>query len=162
MPFIKEPDGTYITPKSVTEDEIIAQARSILVEQLKIPGAAFNCPETVKEYFRISLVNHEREVFSCLFLDNKHRLIEYEELFLGTIDQATVHPREIAKAALNQNAAALIVGHNHPSGDPTPSQADEVITKKIKVSLELFDIRLLDHIVVGCSEAVSFAEIGLL
>ncbi|GIA88948.1 DNA repair protein RadC [Vibrio cholerae] len=96
-----------------------------------------------------------------MFLDNQHRLIAFEELFFGTIDSASVYPREVLKAALKVNAAALIFAHNHPSGDATPSQADKQITQRLKEALALVDIRVLDHIVVGDS-AISFAERGLL
>ncbi|HAS8160916.1 TPA: DNA repair protein RadC, partial [Vibrio vulnificus] len=107
------------------------------------------------------LKHHEREVFAVMFLDNQHRLIAFEELFFGTIDSASVYPREVLKAALKINAAALIFAHNHPSGDATPSQADKQITQRLKEALALVDIRVLDHIVVGDS-AISFAERGLL
>jgi DNA repair protein RadC len=100
-------------------------------------------------------------VFAVMFLDNQHRLIAFEELFFGTIDSASVYPREVLKAALKVNAAALIFAHNHPSGDATPSQADKQITQRLKEALALVDIRVLDHIVVGDS-AISFAERGLL
>ncbi len=96
-----------------------------------------------------------------MFLDNQHRLIAFEELFFGTIDSASIYPREVLKAALKVNAAALIFAHNHPSGDATPSQADKQITQRLKEALALVDIRVLDHIVVGDS-AISFAERGLL
>ncbi|MEZ8076857.1 DNA repair protein RadC, partial [Vibrio sp. FF112] len=104
---------------------------------------------------------YEREVFAVMFLDNQHHLISFEELFFGTIDSASVYPREVVKAALKTNAAAVIFAHNHPSGDATPSQADKRITQRLKDALALVDIRVLDHIVIGDS-AVSFAERGLL
>jgi DNA repair protein RadC len=101
-------------------------------------------------------------VFTCLFLDNRHRVIECEELFRGTIDGASVHPREVVKRALQLNAAALILAHNHPSGVAEPSQADQQLTRRLREALGLVDIRVLDHLVVGDGEAVSFAERGLL
>jgi DNA repair protein RadC len=104
----------------------------------------------------------EHEVFCCLYLDKRHRLIHFEELFRGTIDGASVHPREIVKLALQRNAAAIIIAHNHPSGVAEPSQADEMITQRVKDALGLVDIRLLDHIVVGDGVSVSLAERGLL
>ena len=102
----------------------------------------------------------QREVFAALFLDNRHRVIGFEELFLGTIDGATVPPREVVKRALARNAAAVIVAHNHPSGVAEPSDADRRITERIRESLALVDIRVLDHIVVGDIEVVSLAERG--
>lgn len=103
----------------------------------------------------------EAERFAVLFLDNKHKLLAYEELFFGTIDNSAVHPREVVKRALYHNSAAVIFGHNHPSGIPEPSRADEAITLRLKEALSMVDVRVLDHIVVG-ETAVSFAERGLL
>jgi DNA repair protein RadC len=104
----------------------------------------------------------EHEVFCCLYLDKRHRLIQFEELFRGTIDGASVHPREIVKLALQRNSAAVIIAHNHPSGVAEPSQADEFITQRVKEALALVDIRLLDHIIVGDGACVSLAERGLI
>lgn len=105
------------------------------------------------------LGNYDREVFALLLLDNQHRLIEFNELFYGTIDSASVYPREVVKLALERNAAAVIFAHNHPSGDATPSQADKRITSRLKDALALIDVRVLDHFVVG-ETCVSFAERG--
>lgn len=104
---------------------------------------------------------YEREVFAVMLLDSQHRLIAFQELFFGTIDAASVYPREVVKAALQSNAAAVIFAHNHPSGDPEPSQADRAITTRLIAALNLIDVRVLDHIVVG-QAAVSFAERGLI
>jgi DNA repair protein RadC len=101
-------------------------------------------------------------VFCCLYLDKRHRLIQYQELFRGTIDGASVHPREIVKLALQRNSAAVIIAHNHPSGVPEPSQADELITQRVKEALALVDIRLLDHIIIGDGASVSLAERGFI
>jgi DNA repair protein RadC len=101
-------------------------------------------------------------VFCCLFLDCRHRLIEYQEMFVGTIDSCSVYPREVVKAALKVNAAAVILAHNHPSGVAEPSEADQRITARLKSALALLDIRILDHFVIGDNTAVSFAERGLL
>ena len=100
--------------------------------------------------------------FWCLYLDSRHRLIRFEELFRGTIDGATVHPREVLRQALAHNAAAVILAHNHPSGVAEPSQADEMITRRLKEALALVDIRVLDHLVIAGAEAVSLAEKGLM
>ena len=102
------------------------------------------------------------EVFCCVYLDSRHRFLGFEELFRGTIDGASVHPREVVKRALSRNAAAIILAHNHPSGIPEPSQADEFITRRLKDALGLVDIRLLDHLIVGDSGCESLAERGLL
>ena len=160
--FIAEPNDYYRTYGNVTATEIVEQAKAIIANSLKRPGETFTHPDSVRTFLQLQLSNLKREVFSCLFLDNKHRLIEYRELFFGTIDGASVYPREIVKLALELNAAAVILAHNHPSGDPEPSQADINITSKIKDALSLMDIRTLDHIIVGHGESVSFAEKGLL
>ena len=117
---------------------------------------------TTKLYLQQRLRAYPYEVFACLFLDNKHRMIAFEELFRGTIDGANVYPREVVKQALVNNAAAVIFAHNHPSGVAEPSQADHNITQRLKSALELVDIRVLDHIVIGDGETVSFAETGRL
>ena len=116
----------------------------------------------MREFLHAHLRDRPYEVFCCLYLDNRNRLIMFEELFRGTIDGASVHPREVVRRALEHNAAALILAHNHPSGIAEPSQADEIITRRLKSALGLVDIRVLDHLVVGDGETVSFAERGLL
>ena len=108
------------------------------------------------------MLSYTREVFACLFLDNQHRLICYEEMFFGTIDGASVHPREVVKRTLFHNAAAIIFAHNHPSGVSEPSQADRRIAERLKAALSLVDVRVLDHMVIGDAEVTSFAERGLL
>ena len=119
-------------------------------------------PRATREFLRTQLRDREHEVFCCLFLDNRHRVICFDEVFRGTIDGASVHPREIVKLALARNAAAVILAHNHPSGVAEPSQADELITQRLRDALALVDIRVLDHVVVGDGSCVSFAERGLL
>lgn len=119
-------------------------------------------PEATRQFLLAHLRDKPYEVFSCLFLDNRHRLIAFDELFRGTIDGASVHPREVIRQALTRNAAAVIVAHNHPSGVMEPSQADEAVTRRLKQALELVDIRLLDHLIVGDGECYSFAEQGML
>jgi DNA repair protein RadC len=123
---------------------------------------SFSKPADAAQCFRARLANLGHEVFSCLFLDTRHRLISYEALFRGTIDGASVYPREIVKQALARDAAAVILGHNHPSGDCEPSQADRNITHRISKALALVDIRLLDHLVVSREGHVSLAERGWL
>ena len=119
-------------------------------------------PGATRAFLRRKLGPREREVFACLYLDNQHRVIDYEELFLGTIDAATVHPREVVKQLLAHNAAAVIFAHNHPSGVAEPSAADQRITERLVSACALVDVRVLDHMVVGDAEIVSFAERGLL
>ena len=130
-----------------------------LLEQLKI-NHEFTSSEYVRMYLQTELEQREREIFMVLFLDNRHRLIKQEEVFLGTINSAEVHPREIIKSALYCNAAAIILAHNHPSGVAEPSIADKQITEKIKKSAELMEIRLLDHFVIGKGCYFSFCENG--
>jgi DNA repair protein RadC len=125
-------------------------------------GPALETPQATRAFLLAQLRDRPHEVFCCLHLDNRHRLIAFEELFRGTIDGASVHPREVVKQALARNAAAVILAHNHPSGVAEPSQADELITARLREALALVDIRLLDHLVVGDTGCASFAERGLL
>jgi DNA repair protein RadC len=125
------------------------------------PRSALAAPEDAARYLKARLLDLPHEVFCCLFLDTRHRLIRYEELFRGTIDGATVYPREVVKRALAHNASAVILGHNHPSGVSEPSEADRSITLKLAKALALVEIRLLDHGVVSRGGHVSLAERGL-
>lgn len=119
-------------------------------------------PKTTRDYLLAQLRAYPHEVFACLFLNNRHHVISFDKMFNGTIDGASVYPREIVKRALGHNAAAIIFAHNHPSGVAEPSSADITLTRRLKTALELVDIRVLDHFVIGNNEAVSFAERGLL
>lgn len=130
--------------------------------ELMMTGSALSNPRATREFLRMQLRDLPHEVFCCVFLDNRHRVIAFEELFRGTIDGASVHPREVVKRALAKNAAAVILAHNHPSGIAEPSQADELITRRLKEALGLVDIRVLDHLVIGDGVCESFAERGLL
>ena len=125
-------------------------------------GPALNAPAATRQFLTAQLRDRPYEVFCCLHLDNRHRLIHFEEVFRGTIDGASVHPREIVRQALHYNAAALIFAHNHPSGVAEASQADELITRRLRDALALVDIRVLDHLIVGDNNCLSFAERGLL
>ena len=125
-------------------------------------GEAITDPGITSQYLKCKLGRYTREVFAVMFLDSQHRLIGYEELFFGTIDGASVHPREVVVRALNNQAAAVIFAHNHPSGVAEPSQADRRITAWLKSALLLVDIRVLDHVIIGEAEILSFAERGLL
>ena len=146
--------------KYVQLQAVLEMARRHLFEQLQ-RGEALGGPEDTRRYLAARLRDYPYEVFACLFLDNQHRVLAFEELFRGTIDGASVHPREVVTRALEHRAAALIFAHNHPSGVAEPSQADRRITERLRDALGLVDIRVLDHFVVG-EEVVSFAERGLL
>jgi DNA repair protein RadC len=125
-------------------------------------GPLLESPAATRAFLVAELRDRPYEVFCCLFLDNRHRLIAFDELFRGTIDGASVHPREVVRQALQRNAAAVLLAHNHPSGVAEPSQADELITQRLKDALALVDIRVLDHLIVGDNRCTSFAERGLL
>ena len=144
------------------EKKIIDQAVSIIESKAKVNAQAFTGVDCVRNYLMCSLAHNEREVFKVLLLDSQHRLIAAPDLFKGTIDAAAVYPREILKVALEHNAAAIIIAHNHPSGIPEPSQADIMITGKIKEALSFIDVNLLDHFVIGVEGVVSLAQRGLI
>jgi len=146
--------------KYVQMQAVVEMSRRYLEEKIH-RGDALDNVSDVKNYLKSRLQHYPFEVFSCLFLDNKHRVIKYEELFRGTIDGASVHPREVVRRVLHHNAAAIILAHNHPSGNAEPSQSDMQITNKLKQALEMIDVRVLDHFIIG-DEMVSFAERGLL
>ncbi|MEJ2760821.1 MAG: DNA repair protein RadC [Gammaproteobacteria bacterium] len=149
------------TAKVVQMKAGLELGRRYLEESLK-RGSALTSPRATRDYLMARLRVYPHEVFACLFLDNRHQVIEYEELFTGTIDGASVHPREVVKRALHHNAAAVIFAHNHPSGVAEPSRADRSITSRLTSALNLVDVRVLDHFVIGDGETVSFAERGLL
>ncbi|MEQ1559873.1 MAG: DNA repair protein RadC [Methyloglobulus sp.] len=140
---------------------VLEMARRHFKEALQ-RGDALTNPDITKAYLSAQLRGYNYEVFACLFLDNQNRVLQLTELFRGTIDSANVYPREVAKLALQHNAAAVIFAHNHPSGVSEPSQSDKAITTKLKQALALFDIRVLDHLVIGDGESYSFAEHGLI
>ncbi|EBZ9517206.1 DNA repair protein RadC [Salmonella enterica subsp. enterica serovar Eastbourne] len=144
------------------DQQTVRKALTLLECQLREPGASFTSSHAVRDWLRLQLSTLEREEFIALFLDNQHRLIVHETLFSGTINHTQVHPREVVKAGLKHNAAAVLVAHCHPSGIAEPSQADRQITELLRQALNLVDIRLLDHLVVGGMEIVSFAERGWL
>jgi DNA repair protein RadC len=136
-------------------------ARRHFREALRV-GPALAAPETTRSFLLAQLRDRPYEVFCCLYLDNRHRLIAFEELFRGTIDRAGVHPREVLRQTLAHNAAAVILAHNHPSGVLEPSQADELITRRLRDALALIDVRVLDHFIIGDGTCFSFSEAGLL
>ncbi|MDO6515484.1 DNA repair protein RadC [Neptuniibacter sp. 2_MG-2023] len=125
-------------------------------------GNAMENPQQVREYLSLKLRHQSREMFACLFLDNKHQVINFEILFLGTINAAAVYPREVVARSLANNAAAVVLAHNHPSGVAEPSMADQQITDRLVKALDMIDVRVIDHMIVGDQEVVSFAERGLL
>lgn len=139
---------------------VLEMSRRYMFENIQ-RGDVLCSPQETKEYLKAQLRSYSREVFACLFLDNRNRVIEFEILFYGTIDGASVYPREVVTMALKKNAASVIFAHNHPSGVAEPSLADEKITMRLKEALNMVDIRVLDHIIVG-DDVVSFAERGLI
>lgn len=139
---------------------VLEMARRHLFENIQ-RGDALSCPQDTRQYLSAQLQRYPHEVFACLFLDNRNRVIAFEKMFYGTIDGASVYPREVVRMALQKNAAAVIFAHNHPSGVAEPSSADQEITQRLKAALDLVDVRVLDHMVIG-DEVVSFAERGLI
>ena len=154
---IQEANGEY---RSATPEEILHAARTTLNRRFR-RGKALTSPNDSKEYLQVQLGHLEHEVFAILWLDQRHRILAFETLFRGTIDGASVHPREVVKAALHHGAAACILAHDHPSGDSSPSEADKRITARLREALALVDVRVLDHIIVG-ETCTSMAELGLI
>ncbi|WET15141.1 DNA repair protein RadC [Yersinia intermedia] len=151
-----------VAEMSPGEQRTIRRALNLLAKQLREPGVAFTSTHVTRDWLRLHLTGLEREVFIVLWLDNQNRLLAQETLFTGTINSTTVHPRELVKSAMKHNAASAVLAHNHPSQLAEPSQADRQITNRIKTALELVDVRVLDHLVVGGLDIVSFAERGWL
>ncbi|KVR89655.1 JAB domain-containing protein [Burkholderia vietnamiensis] len=156
--MVRDAQGRYLL---ATAEQILEAARQSIERKMQ-RGTSFTSPAAVKEYLRAKLAGYEHEVFAVLFMDTQHRLIEYAEMFRGTIDGASVYPRELVKEALRLNAAAVIVSHNHPSGNPEPSGADRALTQRLKEALGLVDVRVLDHIIVAGTDTTSFTERGLI
>lgn len=157
--FLREADGTY-SAKNITEQDVLKMASVIAAQKIN-NRVCIDSPHKATELIQFKMGTPEHEVFACLFLDTKHNVITYETLFYGTIDGASVYPRQVVKSALQHNAAACIIAHNHPSGDPEPSHADKVLTERLKAALALIDVRVLDHLIVGHT-TYSFAENNLL
>ncbi len=158
MLYIKTDSGQF---HQAREDDVIAEA-AYIYDCHFVRGTQLETLDKTRDYIKPKLASLEHEVFVCLFLDNQHRLISYDEMSRGTLDGASVYPREILKTALQHNAAAIIFAHNHPSGLSQPSEADKKITTKLKNALALVDIRVLDHFIVGEGKPYSFAENGLI
>lgn len=154
---------TKYANKTEQEDLIISQALKILESRLtNRETPSLTSPEDVENLLRLKLESEDSEIFACLFLDTKHRLIAYENLFNGTIDGCSVYPREVIKKVLAHNAGAVIFAHNHPSGVSEPSRQDKRITDKLKGALDSIDVKVLDHFIVGNGEMTSFLQRGLL
>lgn len=166
VPFDSNADDRFarILPTDLSEAEQGSLVRLALkvLEARHQPGQCVDSPQTTRKFLRLRLAARENEVFGALFLDNRHRIVRVEDLFQGTIDGAAVYPRVVVQRALTYNATALVFYHNHPSGTPEPSDADQRITQKLRDALSLVDVRVLDHIVVGVEGAVSLAERGMI
>src|SRR5271166_6451433 len=147
--------------REAAAQDILERANALISQRYRSGAPVLTSPARTREFLRLKLGALDHEIFAVLFLDNRHRLIEYVELFRGTIDGASVFPREVVKEALARSAAALVLVHCHPSGQSSPSQADEFITRRLVSALQLVDIRVLDHLIVG-ETITSMAELGLL
>jgi len=154
-----ETRGTYVLAEPVTAEEILTMANKLARSKLS-KGKALTSPSLTYSCLQTLLQEYEHEVFAILFLDSQHRVIKFEELFQGTLNAASVYPREVVKAALACNAAAVILVHNHPSGLPEPSRADRSLTERLQAALAIVEIRVLDHLVIGTEGRVSMAERG--
>lgn len=159
--FIKNEEGMYRVRGLVKPEEVVLMASNILFDQLA-DKEQLTKPTDAARFLQLRLSGEKNEVFGCLFLDNRHRIIEFDEIFRGTVDGAAVYPRVVVQRSLEVNAAAVILSHNHPSGDASPSEADRAITLRLREALSLVDVRVLDHIVVGFEGWVSLAERGWL
>jgi DNA repair protein RadC len=144
------------------QERCVQHALKLLYSSMQKSSIFFGSTKEVKNYLELKLVSRPNEVFVCLYLDSQHCLIEYREHFFGTIDKGVVYPREVVRAALSYNASAVIIAHNHPSGIAEPSQSDRAITERLMAALDLVDVQLLDHLVVGADSITSFVERGLL
>jgi len=156
--LVRDVAGAY---RPAAADEVLQAAQRVLGQQMR-GREVLTSPQVVRDFLRVRLGGLEHEVFAVLMLDAQHRLIEYVELFRGTVTQTSVYPREVVKESLTRNAAALILVHNHPSGVAEPSRADEHLTQTLKAALSLVDVRVLDHLIVAGSDVLSFSERGLL
>jgi DNA repair protein RadC len=159
---IASPQANRRRATTAADESVIRRALAIMESRLKYHDPPLNSPQAVRDYLRLRLADREYEVFVVLFLDAQNRLIACEEMFRGTLTQTSVYPREVVKAALKHNAAAVIFAHNHPSGMAEPSRADELLTQTLKQALALVDCKTLDHFIVAGEKTTSFAERGLL
>ena len=155
--FVRESGRRY---RKATNDEVLAHVGALAYRSAV--GQSMTSPRAIKDFLKTRCARLDHEIFGVIFLDNRHRVKHVEDVFRGTIDGSSVHPRDVVKLALEQAAAAVVIFHNHPSGIAEPSQADEMITERLRQALGLMDIRLLDHFVIGGDSVVSFAERGLI
>lgn len=155
-------EGYFVFDQPVNENEILRLAKEITAARLIRAGPQVTSSELARDFLGHLIGSYEREVFVVIFLDVRHRIIAYEELFQGTINCTAVYPREIVKRVLFHNAAAVILAHNHPSGDPIPSSSDQTLTARLKDALALIETPVLDHLIIAGSKWVSFADQGLL
>lgn len=162
LPMIDDAIAEVMTSITTLENEMIQEALDILDRRLFTTHPVLDSATAVAPYLKLKLAAEEHEVFAAVFLNAKHQPLAFEVLFKGTIDTATVHPRQLVKRAMAHNAAALIISHNHPSGCREPSLADINLTKRLKEALQLIDVRLLDHFIVGSGMPYSLAERGLI
>ena len=156
--LVRDVAGDY---RPANADEVLRAAQRVLAGQMR-GSEALTSPQVVRDFLRIKLGALEHEVFAVIHLDAQNRVIDYVEMFRGTVSQTSVYPREVVKEALARNSAALLLVHNHPSGVAEPSRADELLTQTLKSALALVDVRVLDHLIVAGSAILSFAERGLL
>lgn len=162
QPFIPVGEtDKYVVSEPISEKEIMEMAKYLVSKRFQ-RGEVLKCPLDSKDYLSVKMSEYEHEVFGVIYLDNRHAILEVELLFRGTIDGASVYPREVVKQILKHNAAAVILFHNHPSGVAEPSSSDIRLTTRLIKALETIDVRVIDHMVVGGNEVVSFAERGLL
>jgi DNA repair protein RadC len=159
--FVEQEAGHYLIANPITLEQICSITSDLLAQHFQY-GEGLTSSAITVQYLQSKLAMKEHEVFSCIFLNSQHQVLACEDLFTGTIDSTSVYPREVVKRVLHHNAAAVILSHNHPSGVPEPSQADQTITKRLQEALKLIDVRVLDHLVIGGADTVSFAERGLL
>ena len=155
--IVNQETGAYLT-----DEEVISMAVAIINHRFGLKRASLNSPSMVRDYLKLTLTGKEHEVFVCVFIDAQNRVIAVEELFRGTLTQTSVYPREVVKAALQHNCAAVILAHNHPSGLAEPSHADQCLTTSLKQALAVVDVKVLDHFIIAGDSATSFAEKGLL
>lgn len=156
--LVRDVLGDY---RPASPEEVLHEARKVIARRVK-RGTTFASPQVAREFLSVKLADREHEVFVLVMLDTQHRLIEALEMFRGTIDGASVYPREVVKEALARNAAAVILAHNHPSGVGEPSAADRMLTERLKQALALVEVRVIDHLIVAGNDVTSFAERGWL
>ena len=156
--YVRDASGFH----EASAQDVIDCAQGLIARRYRTGAPVIDSPMRTREYLRLHFGGLDHEVFGCLYLDNRHRVLAFEELFRGTIDGASVHPREVVRACLRHNASAVIFAHNHPSGVAEPSAADRAITRELRDALQLVDVRVLDHLVIGSGEPASMAALGLL